>query len=123
MKDLQRVHNIGRKAGGQFNEALVLTQEDLYPEAKDVYWDLREAHKEIVKPADFEAPFETHLDLVYLQWQCEHGYLQQYPAQELISQLMLGVRYKDDLDMDSDRPVSNNYWTLPNDRGMCSHLS
>ena len=48
---------------------------------------------------DFETPFETHLDLAYLQWQCDHGYLQQYPDQELISQLMLGVRYKDDLDM------------------------
>ena len=85
MKDLQRMNSVDREAGRQFNETLVLTHEDLYPEARGVYWDLREAYKGIVKPVDFEAPFETHLDLAYLQWQYGRGYLQQYPDRELIS--------------------------------------
>jgi hypothetical protein len=48
---------------------------------------------------DFELPFETHLDLDYLRFQCEQGYLQDYPDQEILSMLFLGVRYKDDLDL------------------------
>ena len=99
LNDLKRMKSLGRAAGRQFNEVLVLTQRDLYPEARGVIWDLRRGEHGEVVPLDFQAPLETHLNLDYLQWQCDHGYLKNYPDQELISQLMLGVSYKDDLDL------------------------
>lgn len=99
LQDLVRMKSMGRAAGRQFNEVCVLTQEDMYPEARGVFWDLREADGSGVVPVDFQKPLETHLNLEYMRWQCEQGYLQNYPDQELVSQLMLGVSYKDELDM------------------------
>ena len=93
------MHQLGREAGRKFNEVLALSQCDFVPEACGVYWDLREAHRGIVKPLDFEAPLGTHLNLDYLKLQCDQGYLKHCPDQEVLSQIMLGVSYKDTLDM------------------------
>ena len=76
-----------------------MQKEDLYPGARGILWDLRQVDSGGVVPVDFQRPLETHLNLEYLRWQCEQGYLQNYPDQELVSQLMLGVSYKDELDM------------------------
>ena len=65
--DLQRTKQVGRAAGRQFNEVLVLTQEDLYPEAQGVIWDLRRSDEGVVVPLDFQAEIQTHLNLEYLQ--------------------------------------------------------
>ena len=97
--DLQRMKQMGRAAGQKFNEVLVLTQEDLFPEARGVIWDLRRAGEGNVVLPDFQVKVETHPNLEYLRWQCEKGLLKEYPDQELVSQLMLRVSYKDELDL------------------------
>ena len=53
----------------------------------------------IIVPLNFDAPIQTHLNLSYLEEQCHSRALIDYPDQELVSQRMLGVRYKDELDL------------------------
>ncbi len=98
-QDLIRMREFGAAAGRKHKEVLVLSQEDLVPQARGVYWDLRGAREGRVVPLDFAAPLETHLNLDYLKVLCEGGVLTDYPDQQLISQLLLGVRYRDTLDM------------------------
>ena len=102
MRDWNEMHDKGPAAFKQWRRntnVLAIGQELFFPEARGIVWDLRKAHLGIVVPLDFELPFETHLDLDYLRFQCEQGYLQGYPDQEILSMLFLGVRYKDDLDL------------------------
>jgi hypothetical protein len=100
VEDLKRMHALGRAAGRRHNAVEALGQDCFVPEARGVIWDLRRLDEGIITPLDFEQPIDTHLSLAYLKKQYDPGPLQTYPVQELISQLMLGVRYKDELDLD-----------------------
>lgn len=95
--DLKQFYEKQSEAHRQFNEVLVLGQEDFKPEARGIVWDLRDAGSGVVTPVDFSQPIDTHLDLGYLSEQCTSGWLVDYPDQEILSQVFLGVRYKDPL--------------------------
>ena len=116
MHDIVNYHKYGRDAGRSFNEVLAIGQDEFHPDARGVVWDLREADKGIIKPLSFnptgnqpvvfdwvdangDHSVSTHLNLLYLAEQCRTGCLRDYPDQELLSQLFLGVRYKDDLEL------------------------
>jgi len=99
MTDLIRMKELGAAAGRKHREVLVLSQEELVPQARGIYWDLRRAEEGVVVPLDFTEPLKTHLNLGYLKSLCKDGHLKDYPDQQLISQLLLGVRYRDVLDM------------------------
>ena len=67
LQDLVRMKSMRRAAGCKFNEVCVLTQEDLYLEARGIFLDLRQADSSGVVPVNFQRPLETHLNLEYLR--------------------------------------------------------
>jgi hypothetical protein len=81
MRDWNEMHDKGPAAFKQWRRntnVLAIGQELFFPEARGIVWDLRKAHLGVVVPLDFELPFETHLDVDHLRFQCEQGYLQGY---------------------------------------------
>ena len=63
------------------------------PEARGIVWDLRRMDEGIIQPVDFDAPLQSHFNLQQLSEE-----LSDWPDQELGSFLLLGVRYKADID-------------------------
>ena len=99
MKDLVRMHELGSDAGRMFNEVCAIGQNLFKPEARGVVWDLRRAAEGIVVPLDYSQPIHTHLNLDWIREQMDNGCLRGYQDQEILSQLLLGVRYKDKVDL------------------------
>ena len=83
----------GSSAKRTTNEPLALGLDMFRPEARGIVWDLRRIDEGIIEPVDFEAPLQSHLNLEQLREE-----LSDWPDQELLSFLLLGVRYKADID-------------------------
>ena len=83
----------GSSAKRTTNEPLALGLDMFRPEARGIVWDLRRMDQGIIEPVDFEAPLQSHLNLNQLREE-----LSDWPDQELLSFLLLGVRYKADID-------------------------
>ena len=109
-------HEYGRDAGKSSNGVLAIGQDGFHPDARGIVWDLRGATEGTIKPLVFNPPgnqqvvfdwvnsngdhsVATHLNLIYLAEECRSGCLKDYPDQKILSQLFLGVRYKDDLEL------------------------
>ena len=89
---LEEIRTVGSKAQRKSNEPLALGQDCFKKEARGIVWDLRRLSEGVVAPVDFAAPIESHLDTQLLA-----QLLADHPDQELLSFLVEGVRYKDDL--------------------------
>jgi site-specific DNA-cytosine methylase len=83
----------GAAARRTTNKPLALGLDMFRPEARGIVWDLRRMDEGLIEPVDFEQPIQSHLNLQQLQEE-----LSDWPDQELLSFLLLGVRYKADID-------------------------
>ena len=67
-------------AARSFNEPFVLAQEELHPDARRIFWDLRSRRLGgSFAPLDFTRKMNTHLDTDYLSEQ-----LAGFPDQEMV---------------------------------------
>jgi site-specific DNA-cytosine methylase len=99
---MQRHQAIQRKQRPQRNDTdlLVIGQEQIRPAARDIVWDLRSLRDAchdspqcpVIKPLDFDAPIETHLNRTVLASE-----LSDFPDQEVLGMLLDGAQFKADI--------------------------
>ena len=74
--------------------AIALGQEALHPWARGRVWDLTFERAQCAVPLDMTLPIETHLNLPFLRRRLEG-----YPDQNLLSNLLEGVRFEADVEL------------------------
>jgi len=85
----------GRPVQRRVRAPYICTQDEVFPRARGIIWDLRPAARDArgcLQPLDFEAPVESHLNLEFLRVE-----LAAYPDQALVSHLTTGVNFQVDL--------------------------
>ena len=88
--DLVR-YRIDPDAARSFNEPFVVAQEELHPDARDIFWDLRFRRSDgSFAPLDFTRRMNTHLNTGYLSEQ-----LAGFPDQEMVYMITVtGIDFK-----------------------------
>ena len=91
--DLRRLARLGPTARRQFRRSLVISQEEVLPEARGVAWDLRVRDPDgRFPPLDFEARLDTHLNLEFIA-----ELAQTSPDKALFDALLHGITSRADV--------------------------
>ena len=94
--DLRRLARIGPTARRRFRRSLVISQEEVWPQARGVAWDLRVRDADgTFPPLDFEAKLDTHLNLEFIA-----ELAQTSPDKALFDALLHGITFRAEVPLD-----------------------